>query len=81
MTAILKTILFEEFVSIDVTGFRALTERERLEVSGRSGIVLEYQVLLKVEATATIQSTLQQGLSSGVTTESVSILSLRVGGK
>lgn len=81
MTAIIKTILFEEFVSIDVTGFRTLNERERLEVSGRSGMVVDYRVVLKQKATAEIQTTLQEGFTSGAALGSVSIVSHRVGGR
>lgn len=81
MTAVLKTVLFEEFVSIDVIGFRTLTANERLENGGASGMVLEYRVILKVKATAALETTLQEGFTTGMTLGAVSIGSFRVGGR
>lgn len=81
MTALLKTILFDEFASIDVTRFRTLSEIERLEHSGESGMALDYRVVLKVKSTTSIETTLRQGFTSGVNLGSVEIASLSVGGR
>ena len=81
MAVIFQITLLDEFVSIAVTRFRTLNRNERLELSGGSGMALDYRVVLKGMPTAAIQTTLHERFPSEVTFGSGLITSFRVGGR
>ena len=81
MTALLGTVFFNNFVSVDVVRFKRLSDLERLEIGGQKAIALEFRVILKTKPTEASELTLRQSFTERTNLGAVTIEQLDVGGK